>query len=376
MKKLLLMLPFFFLAACGDDNGTTPTKSNPPVVEIQNVPEIINPGKTYKVSVRVQSEQMVEFVQLQVLADDVWFTAELYDDGGSLHDDGDVIARDGIFTQNVTIPSTAIAADNVIFSFTATDDADQTSESAQQTVEYNAGNIAPIVTVVEAPELLASGFDGELVFRAEVSDENGLEDIARVEYQAYLGDLLSFTMEMTQQSPGVYTHTVDSAFAIGISGDFVYHFYAIDKSGDKSNEVTKSVTIENKAPRVLEVVHSDSVKRPPLNSRVGLLVQVLMNDDQSLEDIVAVKMDWKKPDGTFSGNSPFDLYDNGLPLDAENLSGWDQGYRGDLEAGDGIYSITAMFDDDDEFGEYELTFYATDFAGNTSEKMTTQIILY
>ena len=108
---------------------------------------------------------------------------------------------------------------------------------------------------------------------------------------------------------------------------------------------------------------------------VAFLITVRIDDDQTLLDVNDVKLEWKKPDGTYSLNSPFDLYDNGLPWN-EDFTGWDDGWRGDENAGDGIYSITGIFDPNQPLGDYELTFYARDFSGNTSERITRIITLY
>ena len=108
---------------------------------------------------------------------------------------------------------------------------------------------------------------------------------------------------------------------------------------------------------------------------VAFLITVRVEDEQSAADVKLVKLEWKKPDGTFSKNSPFTLYDNGLPWN-EDFSGWDDGWRGDKVAGDGVYSITGIFDPNQPLGNYELTFYAEDFAGNVSERITRIVTLY
>ncbi len=378
MKKLLLLLVFLMAVACSNDNGNGPQTTPAPTLEIQQVPQTINPGKVYTVMVKVESESAVDSVRLDIGNDgsDVILQTEyLYDDGGAVHlDDGDVAARDDVFTQRIQLESTINFAETLEFSFTAEALSGQTSKAVEQSVKYAGDNAAPVVVSVEAPDELPSGF-ASVEFRVTVADSNGLDDITKTEFHAQKDDF-EFTRELTGQGDGTFTLAVDSTFAIGLNGEFRFLFYAVDASGDTSNRVEQFITIENKAPRFLDIVHSDSVAAPPPESRVGALVQVLVHDDQSLDDVVFVRMEWKKPDGTYSQNSPFDLYDNGLPLDEENLTGWNQGYRGDITAGDGLYSITAMFDDDDLLGDYELTFYSQDFAGNKSERVTTTITLY
>ncbi len=184
--------------------------------------------------------------------------------------------------------------------------------------------------------------------------------------------------DIVPENPGaaVFALRADSSFAVGKKGNYDILFEAVDRSGMKSIPESRPLLIGNNAPILSDVTAPSVFERPNGNkyNTEKFLITIRVRDSQSLQDIKFVKMIWKKPDSTFSENSPFTLYDNGLPFH-DDFSGWDQGYRGDLVAGDGIFSITGFFNSPQPLGDYLLTFYAQDLAGNTSENITYIITL-
>lgn len=342
------------------------------------IPTIVNPGRTYLTSVKVIGGQQVDSVRLDIFKNSQsqsLSTFWLYDDGSAIYQqDGDQVAFDRIFTQNI-LWTAETNTQKFVWKFQATDDIGNTSEPLVQNIS-SVKNVAPVLLNVECPDSLDSAFDGQLKFTAQVFDSNGTAiDIDKVYYLAYKDDVLNFQADLQPETTeGIYSQSVDYTFAIGKKGIYEYQFFAKDKSGEQSNMIKKRINIKNNPPVLSNFSHIDSVTIPQEGRMVAFLINVQVDDDQTLSDVKHVKMEWKKPDGSYSLNSPFDLYDNGLPWD-EDFEGWDDGWRGDEKADDGIFSITGIFDPAQPLGDYQLTFYAEDYAGNKSERITRIITL-
>ncbi|NIA28461.1 MAG: hypothetical protein GWP06_00945 [Actinobacteria bacterium] len=389
MPKLLLLL--FFLLPLGCAKRELPVQvqeTSVPVLEKHLVPSFVNPNHTYTFSIRVKNAQNVDSVKMTVLKEGdmepVEFTAGLYDDGGALHSgDGDVVASDGYFTNNILWIPEDSTRQKFIFAFLAVNESGEKSEVLQDTV-VSLSNVPPQILNVQLPDSLPGGFAGQTIFKVETADSNGIEDVDKILYRGIRNDTLYFSGELLRSSDiipenpdaAVFVLNADSSFAVGKKGNYDIIFEAVDHSGVKSSPVSRPLYIGNKAPLLSDVTAPPIFERPngSKTNTAKFLITVKARDSQTLKDIQFVKMIWKKPDGTFSKNSPFTLYDNGLPFH-NDFSGWNQGYRGDQIAGDGIYSITGLFDPTQPLGDYLLTFYAHDLAGNISENVTYIITL-
>ncbi|MBN1559766.1 hypothetical protein JW998_05920 [candidate division KSB1 bacterium] len=377
MKRFIIfIMPLLLIGCLSRELPQQNTFTGPMTIQKHILPEVVNPGTTYFVSVLL-SGASADSVKLDVFrqSDSSPFVSYgLFDDGGNIHShDGDQVAYDGYFSQNIVWTGEA-GISLYRWRFTASDDNGRDSEPLEITVTSRR-NSPPVLLAVQAPDSLPSGFEGELQFVAHVTDSNGTGDIAKVMYAAYKENMLNFADSLEFANDGVYVARMDKLFAIGKKGAYDLRFVAYDRSGGESEIVSKRVTIGNDAPQLLDFVHADSVQQPEEGKMVAFLITVRVDDDQTLLDVNEVKLEWKKPDGSYSLNSPFDLYDNGLPWN-EDFNGWDDGWRGDENAGDGIYSITGIFDPAQPLGLYELTFYARDFVGNSSERVTRMITLY
>lgn len=373
MKKLLA-LALLFMVACADRELPTASQNEQlPVIENFSLPEVINPGKTYLVSVRVTANPQPDYVHYAAYKEgssEALLTGKLYDDGMAQHSaDGDIVAHDGLFTQNIAWQSEDENAHHVIFEFIAMLNYQPIGETLRVNL-VSSKNIPPQITGVTLPDSLPSGFAGTQTFSAAVYDSNGLKDVKAVLFKAKQENQTLFQGELlATANAGIFEKTIDKTFAIGKKGLYDLTFEAIDKSNRKSSPFTTTIFIGNNAP-VLADIQAPAVFPRPVGDKVTayFLITIQVQDDQSLKDIKFVKMSWKKADGTYSQNSPFQLYDNGLPIQDE-LAGWDNGYRGDVAANDGIFSITGAFDEKQPLGDYELIFWAEDMAGNTSESL-------
>jgi len=373
------LLCIFFISCSQRELPQQNTTIEPLSLDVVSVPAVVNPGGAYLISAHVVGGAGVDSVQLDVLTAEnalLLKTFWLYDDGGANHtEDGDQVAFDNVFSQRIVWAVDVGDAQKLTWRFQATDVAGAISEPVDHTVSARE-NSAPVLLKVETPDSLPSGFEGQLSFRVEAADSNGVDDIDKVMYSAFHNGVLNFEQILEPgETAGVYVQNVERTFAAGKKGAYTLKFKAIDKSGTESAVVERVVNIGNNAPTLLDFVHADSVQQPQEGKIVAFLISVRVEDEQSLVDVKDVKLEWKKPDSTYSQNSPFDLYDNGLPWN-QDFQGWDDGWRGDENAGDGIYSITGIFDPNQPIGDYELTFYAADFAGNQSERITRIVTFY
>ena len=378
MKKSVVLLLFIFLSCAERDLPTVPKDTSVPVIEKYIVPEFINPDKSYTIAVRVKSSTEIEYVQLKNYKEGTTENLaeyKMYDDGAAIHkNDGDVIAHDGLFTQVIKWETEVDAQQNIVFEFVAFKDYEEIGEPLMVTVTSQK-NIMPEILSLEVPDTLKSGFAGELEFIASVYDSNGLQDIKTVMFRGKKDNDVHFQGYLNATAePGVFNRKIDKSYAIGKMGLYELVFEAVDQSNRKSVPVPKILVIENVAPKLSNIQAPTEYNRPEGDITEYFLITILAADEQTLNDIKYVKMSWKKADGTYSENSPFDLFDNGLALQ-DQLAGWDQGYRGDVVANDGIYSITAAFDNRQPLGDYELTFWAEDLAGNKSESLVYKITL-
>lgn len=380
MNKVLMALSILLLgASCSQrelPQQYSATRSF--LLEKHIIPAVVNPGRTYPVSVRLTGEILADSVRLDVLSSSraLMATFWLFDDGGALHaDSGDQVAFDGYFSNNILWTSASQAAEELIWRFEAATREGQTVEPMEVTVSSRK-NSAPVLMSINLPDTLRSGFEGTIMLLAAAADSNGNADIEKVKCSAYQSEALAFEIFLNRENePDVFGIALDYTFAVAKKGQYDLKFQAVDRSGAVSNMISRSLFIENRPPQLSEFVFADSVQLPEVGMMTAFLITVRVQDDQSAADIKSVKLDWKKPDGTFSKNSPFTLYDNGLPWN-EDFAGWDDGWRGDQTTADGVYSITGIFDPNQPLGDYQLTFYAEDFAGNFSERITRIVTLY
>lgn len=377
MKKAGLFILLLLLIACSRRELPQSPEYGEPVLYLKRAPEILSPKQEYRVEIVVESGNPVDSVNLSVYKDaSLIETHYLFDDGAALHpDDGDVAAFDGVFTQTIRYTAASSRDQELLWRFTASDK----SQPLELTLTALANpNSPPKITHIELPDELPSGFSGTRSIRVSVADSNGVNDVTQVSYEAFLDNNKVFENKIDSAlSPGMFEKQLTAEYAAGKkSGDYQFVFQAWDASGAASDKITRTMSIYNDAPGLEQPVHVDSVMRPVEGRMTAFLITIRVTDDQGIDDIKRVWMKWRKADGSYPIAGPyFDLYDNGLAWN-EDFSGWDQGARGDEIADDGVYSITGTFDFDEPLGDYTFTFYAMDFAGNSSDSTTSHLMLY
>ena len=371
LNRLIPLLALIVLMACSDrELPVKPGLDDSVTIEGFIVPEFLDTDSTYTVAVKVTAEQPLDSVQLVCIDNQTQvpiISFYLYDDGAAVNaKDADVVANDGIFSQVFQWPYPLDEIREIKFAFKGNRN-DSTAVGEAEFTAYHFPNIAPQILEISGPDTLKSGFDEPQQFVVTVSDENGDQDIVSVTYTGMRNGELLFSGELEPGTElGTYVLRVDSTFSAEKSGEYILRFIATDQSGSNSLPKTHSLYIENGKPILGELDALSSFNRPPVNETDHFLIQLQVSDPQGLDDIKEVSVSWQKPDGSFGGGSPYELYDNGLEY---NYDYWNQGYRGDLVADDGTYSITAVFDGDDVLGNYILIFWAEDRAGNTSDEV-------
>ncbi len=386
MRKLSLCAILIALSGCGERELPVPVKADSaPVLEKHTIPAFVNPGKSFFVSVQVKNVAPadVDSVSLSVRAAGGTGSTHfaLFDDGAALHGaDGDVVARDGIFSQRISWQADIRQRTEFIFKFEASDKQGRRSQPLEATV-VSLSNSPPEILEIIMPDSLPSGFDELRYIKVAAADSNEVDDILQVNYRGLRNDTTFFQGALMDDGlagdelagDGIFSVSLDRSFAVAKKGSYEMAFEAQDKSGAKSQTASKFILIGNGAPTGSNISAPDSVKRPTAGT-TNRLITIQVDDPQTVKDIKSARMEWKKPDGSYPASGPyFAIYDNGLPFDVNK---WDLGYRGDAVAGDGIYSITGVFDSDDLLGPYTLTFQIEDWVGNKSIPQIHIIHLY
>ena len=380
MRCFLFLLSSLILVSCNKRPLEPSAFDNrDSIVKKDVLPQFINPGKSYTISVRIEpGDGELQFVSVIL---NIYRTGEatplltyaMYDDGGATSPgNGDLIAHDRIFTVTFVWQSTLTSDQQFVFEFIAEDD-DGNKTAPLKELVISRANLPPIIQEVIAPDSVLSGFVGLLGFQISAIDSNGLDDVSRAFYRAVQENTEVFRGELNADAPGRFSVSIDRTFAVGKKGAYRFYFWVMDKSGVYSAEVVKDIFIENLSPVVSEISAPATVLLPSTGQQSYLITAQVL-DGQGLGDISTVLLEAYYPDGSAFNNSPFTMFDNGLPV-KENFEGWDQGYRGDRVANDGIYSITIFFESEKPVGEYVLSFYARDKVGNLSAKVRRTINL-
>ncbi len=347
----------------------------------KSVPSVINPGRSYVLAVAVNGASAgdISSVTLDILSETTMtklMSVNLYDDGDKAHPgNGDVIAFDGVYTGQLLWPSALAGPGKLIFEFSIPGGSVSPLKISVQSLDVH----PPEITSLVCPDALPSGFSGFKTIAVTVADSTGLDDILCVLMSGFQNGVVLFSDTLYDNGvdgdlnagDGVCTLQMDSTYAAGKQGEFDLRFYALDKAGLSSAIVSKKITIDNSAPAVVKVTMAQQVDRPA-SGTVTILIEAQVSDPQGAGDIKWVRLSWKKPDNSYPSASPYQMYDNGLPFD---LSKWDYGYRGDITANDGVYSIRGVFDSGNLLGEYTLGFQAEDLVGNRTEEVFYKVTL-
>ncbi len=302
------------------------------------------------------------------------FEGGLLDDGGYQSNSGDVLAGDGVY-RNRYVPSEITTLTGVYrFEFSVGDKSGTVVQKEVAPVLF-AYDAAPQVVTFTVPSLLPSGFS-PLKVTARVTDPDSLEEIELVTMDVLQNDVSVLQDPYELQKDGqagdsLYSLQIDSSFAAGLQGSYVFSLNATDRFGVSGTPLTQKVQIENEGGRILWVDIPDQVQRPAVNGDFTIVpIFARVDDPQGLADVDSVYFFSLKPDTSYSNNGrPFLMVDNGRPLNLDNPFV----EAGDAEAGDGIYTLTTLISNSAEAGTYIFTFYMRDKLNHLTPVFTDSI---
>ncbi len=353
-KWIVPMLIILLFWECAQQMG--PEEETPPfAIEPFQVPDLITvrPGFGYILAFRVQHPEGWEAI------DSVWVVflgspqgpslaaLPLYDDGAARHpDDGDVVARDGIFSNRFYPARLNLPAKTLFLQAFARDQ--KGGVQSTNPVEMTATtNYPPLMLDISVPDTFYSGTAG-MIFRATVADSDSVADVIAVVMQGIRNAAVVFrdTLRPDPEQPGQFWRILDSSFAAEKKGEYALEFYALDHQTQSVNRLKAGIYIENDPPRIRSIELPDSVQLPPVDREL-ITVRARVVDSQSLADIQRVYFTVKRI-GSNQTNE-VELYDDGNMPD-----------NGDLLAGDGVFSRIIVLLSTNMPGDYVFTFYAID----------------
>jgi hypothetical protein len=358
---VIVSLVFLAFISCEEKVGVM---EQPVVFSIQpsSVPKRISVSnlRTYTLAFRVTHPEGADGISVSAhfLGSDQsteLLNLNLYDDGGFNNPrDGDVIAKDGIFTNTFQSDSTVFPLGPIFIVATAVD-----KHQEQLTTDFISSlsllNASPVIVSASVPDTLFSGSQPTL-FSVTVQDSNQIDDIENVTLDLKKQGLSVFTTSLElvnsiAEDTAQFGAFFDSSFAVERIGDFELEFQAKDLSGDFSNILSNSIYLENKEPIISNIELPDTVQRPTVGEDT-IVVSALTKDSQSLIDIETVYFDIYRIGGD---TTSIELFDDG---DFTN--------HRDLIPNDGIYTRGLRVTPQNVAAKFYLIFQAKDKVDNFS----------
>ncbi len=325
------------------------------------------------IEIRVQhpdGPEAVKSVQAQLLKDALVATIPLYDDGGAVTQSGDLIAGDGVFRNRVQLSTLVSDGGDYTLRFFATDLDGNDTPVLEKNIKVGS-NLLPQIHAVYASRFFPSGFLSDTL-SVIVFDPDSTSEVDDVILKIIGPGGLPFLYNAktwVKSGDSLFTLSLDSSFAAGLSGDYRLSFQAHDKYGGLSDTVQRPVRIENKAGYISHITMPSQITKPASGTK-QIFITAAVGDPQSLADVDSVYFYSKKPDGSLSnGGKPFVMVDNGKPFNINNP--FDE--AGDKIAGDGVFSLTSIIDANAATGVFVFSFYTRDKVGNLSMVMQDSI---
>lgn len=281
--------------------------------------------------------------------------------------EGDIIPRDGVFFDSLTVDFAGGIAGKYRMGMVAEDVAHHSSDTLFTPIAVVDGeeNLPPTLFNPVVPDTLREETLSDVFFSIQAADTQGLDDLDLVYFQIYLpwSPVPSFRSELrddgyfgdAEAGDGIFSFRSDLRDTLKIRGNHFVRFQAVDIGGLKSRAVVVDFYVlrENLPPVLSDLVMPDTVSTSVVQS---FLISVRVTDPQGLDDIKKVWFDLTKPDGTPSSSNPVPLFDDGS--------------NGDQTAGDGIYSLQVSISPQNDKGVYRFDFNAEDLSGTISDTLT------
>ncbi len=392
LALLILSVSILALAGCSqDDDGKTPL--NPPgQIEVQwqsVLPNLVYQSTIYypvQVIVSGVDPETIDSVRAAISDSSGIYVVffRLYDDAGAFqHDDalnycspysGDLVAKNGVYSRQV---NSRFAPQSGFYFLTVAAYSNGKSAFSRPDTVAVFPSLPPQLSNLMLPDSLLSGFASlEILVQAIDPDPLESDSVVSVEMQLYspAGLPIDAPTALSKVGGGYYGIEIASDFAARkSSGDYIFAFRARDSFDVASDSLGKVVFLQNLPPGLSDSQYPDTLAIPVNPPYTELLITIKSWDEQTAADLKSVYLYSRKPDGSMANNGfPIPMEDNGLPFDPAR---WNQGYLGDLVAGDSIFSTTAVLYDTSQTGTYTFTFMAEDFAGNSSTPYIDSLIV-
>lgn len=235
-------------------------------------------------------------------------------------------------------------------------------------------NIPPGLSNLSCPQKVSiDSFDNEIL-SVTVIDNNGNTDIEKVTCDIYFPyePTPELTLELNDAGINGDVSANDSVYTMLLSpnniadvgrGKYTFLIYAVDKKGNRSNEIHYDIefysTAANLPPEILKVNAPDSVEA----TGGYLYISCEVNDPDGLANIKRVFFRSYKPDGSPSSGNPFYMYDDGSEIIRDGVT------SGDSIKNDGIFTLKVYLPANTTPGTYHFVFEAVDKAGNRSNNI-------
>jgi len=387
--NLLLTILLLAFWGCSNDDPPVMVGGTPSIDEIKTA-EKWNPrlSQKYKVEVSVldpQGPENIAGVYLNVQRDSggpVIYTDSLYDDGAFFNtEDGDVLAKDGIFSNRFSPSqiSSPVQSGFFLLKFVALDHDGHQSPEGEFLVSFGE-NSAPAITAVLAPDSLSVNLVPGII-QVTVRDSDGVDDIKRVYFESQKKGTSQIRYESELYNDGdpnhgdmvagdeIYSLKLDTGFLVAKKGLYDLLFHAEDSFDEKNQAIpVHEIAIYNKISLIKNIQIPDTMVIPNEHTYNYSSLSLLAEDPESLFDIRSVYYYSFRNDTALFSGKPVKLKDNGIAFDYFNyvneLITFDVRSVGDEIAGDGIYTFPLVIESYFKPGAYLFRFYISDKAGN------------
>ncbi len=320
---------------------------------------------SYAIRVNVEDPQGLADVTSVVLSvldagGQAFAETAMLDDG----EHGDIIPQDGVYFALLNPSIFSGNSGRFEIRVIATDAAGHTSDPAQDSIYVIQGvpNGSPILSDAVFPSQLTNESVRSVYFEVTVFDPQGANDVESVWCDAYLPFAVVpfYKFYLNDRGEDGDSTGGDGRFAIRddlgqtfqSTGEYTLRFQAKDRAGFKSRPITGIVSvIRTNEPPVLS--NPGAPNQVSLDEIVLIRITIQVSDPQGPGDIKRVYFNSFKPDGTASSGNPFLMFDDGT--------------QGDIDAGDGTYSLMIQITAQNALGVYRFDFYAEDLAGLISD---------